>query len=66
MAGIIVKSNPASGSTPDPQYLAVGELAFNSYDGVLFSKKGSLLFKHSSSNGDLKLYLLIKFLRIVG
>jgi len=39
MAGIIVKSNPTSGSTPDPQYLAVGELAFNSYDGRLFSKK---------------------------
>ena len=46
MAGIIVKSNPTSGSTPDPQYLAVGELAFNSYDGRLFSKK---------QNGDLVL-----------
>ena len=39
MAGIIVKSNATSGSTPDPQFLAVGELAFNSHDGRLFSKK---------------------------
>jgi hypothetical protein len=52
MAGIIVKSNPASGSTPDPQYLAVGELAFNSYDGVLFSKKhnGELVLINPNGN----------------